>query len=401
MNRAKTLVCTGFFILSLCGVLPQGQSIVSRAQQTAQDRPEQVEPFQRRPTNMKRDLLYVAVPGRRNYLQYGGIGVLVFDAGRHFQFVKRIPTWDYPASQEPESIKGMSANATTGMLYLSTNYRLAAMDLKTDKMVWEQTFDGDCCDRAAVSPDGKIIYAPSVVEGHAWWYVVDAMTGREIKKLDTGAANAPHNTIFSLDGSRVFLSGPVVAVADTKTNTVVQTLKFGNKVRPFTINGQGTYVYADVNDLLGFEVADVKTGEVVQRVAVKGFGWSPDRVIEHNCPSHGIALSPDEKELWLADLANGYIHVFDTTVKPPQQIRSIRTRSSPSWITFGLDGKYVYPSSGDIIDAASKQIVAGLKDEVGRQVESEKILEILFVDGKPLRAVDQFGVGQVRGPIAN
>ncbi len=363
------------------------------------DRPEQVEPFQRRPTNVKRDLLYVAVPGRRNYLQYGGIGVLVFDAGRHFQFVKRIPTWDYPASQEPESIKGMSANAGTGMLYLSTNYRLAAMNLTTEKIVWEQKFDGDCCDRAAVSPDGKVVYAPAI-EGHAW-YVVDAMTGKEIKKLDTGPLNSPHNTIFSLDGSRVFLSGPLLAIADTKTNTVVQTLKFGNKVRPFTINGGGTYVFANVNDLLGFEVADVKTGEVIHRVQVNGFGWSKDRVIEHSCPSHGIALSPDEKELWVGDLANGYIHVFDSTVMPPRQMKSIRTRSNPSWITFGLDGKYVYPSSGDVIDAASKQVVNGLRDEVGRQVESEKILEIMFVDGKPIRAVDQFGVGQVRDAVAN
>jgi len=395
MSRVKLLVWAGFVVLVLSGLLPLGQNVFSRAQQAPMDRPEQVEPFKRRPTNVKRDLVYVGVPGRRNYLQYGGIGVLVFDAGRHFQFVKRIPTWDYPASQEPESIKGMSANASTGMLYLSTNYRLAAMDLRTEKIVWEQTYDGDCCDRASVSPDGKIVYAP-VIEGHAW-YVVDAMTGKEIKKLDTGAVNSPHNTIFTLDGSRVFMSGPLIAIADTKTNTVVQTLKFGNKVRPFTINGAGTYVFADVNDLLGFEVADVRTGEVIHRVEVNGFGWAKDRVVEHSTPSHGIALSPDEKELWLGDLANGYIHVFDATVMPPKQMKSIRTRSNPSWITFGIDGKYVYPSSGDVIDAATKQVVAGLRDEVGRQVESEKILEILFIDGKPIRAVDQFGVGQVRG----
>jgi hypothetical protein len=82
--------------------------------------------------------------------------VLVFDAGRHFQFVKRIPTWDYPASQDTGKHQGHVRQRGHGMLYLSTNYRLAAMDLKTEKMVWEQTYDGDCCDRAAVSPDGKI-----------------------------------------------------------------------------------------------------------------------------------------------------------------------------------------------------------------------------------------------------
>ncbi|MGD0908033.1 MAG: hypothetical protein ABSA96_10660 [Candidatus Acidiferrales bacterium] len=395
MNPTRLIVCTACFsILAAAGVLRHGPRIVHAAQQNVPDRPEQVEPFQRRPVNVKRDLLYVAVPGRRHYLQYGGVGVLVFDAGRHFQFVKRITTWDSPAGQEPESMHGIAANPITGLLYISTNFRLAAMDLKTDKIVWEQTYDGDCCDRVAVSPDGKLLYIPTV-EGHAW-YVADGVTGKQIKKIDSVTVDNPHNTIFSLDGSRVFLSGPTIGIADTKTNTVVQTIKFGNSVRPFTINGRGSYVFANVNGLLGFEVADVKSGEVIHRVEVDGFGWSKERTTEHNCPSHGIALSPDEKELWLSDMANGYIHVFDATVMPPKQMKSIRTRSNPSWIIFSVDGKFVIPSSGDVIDAGTKQVVGGLTDEIGRQVESEKMLEVQFIDGKPIRVGNQIGAGQVR-----
>ena len=59
-----------------------------------------------------------------------------------------------------------------------------------------------------------------------------------------------------------------------------------------------------------------------------------------------------------------------------------------------LNGK-VLPSSGDIIDAASKKVIGGLRDETGREVQSEKLVEVLFVDGKPVRTVDQFGIGQV------
>ena len=40
-----------------------------------------------------RRLLYVAQPGIRNYQQYGGVGVLVYDIDRDHAFVKRIPTW--------------------------------------------------------------------------------------------------------------------------------------------------------------------------------------------------------------------------------------------------------------------------------------------------------------------
>jgi len=35
-----------------------------------------------------------------------------------------------------------------------------------------------------------------------------------------------------------------------------------------------------------------------------------------------------------------------------------------------------------------------LSDEKGRQVQSEKIVEIDFADGKPVRAGDQFGLGR-------
>ena len=41
----------------------------------------------------ERRFLYIAVPGIRNYVQYGGVGVLVYDIDAGYKFVKRIPTW--------------------------------------------------------------------------------------------------------------------------------------------------------------------------------------------------------------------------------------------------------------------------------------------------------------------
>jgi hypothetical protein len=63
-------------------------------------------------------------------------------------------------------------------------------------------------------------------------------------------------------------------------------------------------------------------------------------------------------------------------------------------VTFSLDGKYAYPSTGDVIDTATKKIVTVLTDEKGRQVHSEKMVEIHFQDGRPVAAGDQFGLGR-------
>jgi WD40 repeat protein len=351
----------------------------------------------RRARGNVRDLLYAAVPGRVDDIGFGGIGILVFDASRNFRFVKRIPTWDYPAAQSPENVKGVAVSQSLGIIYISTVKRLAAWDLLTEKKVWEQTYDGHCCDRMALSPDGKTMYVPSF-EGPNW-YVVDAKTGNLIKDLPTPATLGAHNTIWSLDGSKVFLAGlrsKTMSIADPKTHSIVQTVgPFANFVRPFTVNGAGTLIYANVNDLLGFQIADVKTGKVLHTVPVEGYGWARERLAGHGCPSHGIALSPDENEVWVTDGSNSTVHVFDNTVMPPKQIRSIKMRDQPFWLTWSANGKWVYSSSGDIIDAATKQVIAGLKDELGREVQGEKAVEVIFQDGKPVKAVDQFGVGQV------
>src|SRR5262249_32647377 len=100
-----------------------------------------------------RRYLYVAVPGIRNYVEYGGVGILVYDVDAGYRFVKRLPTFDLAAGEAPENVKGIAASARTGRLYVTTPRRLAAFDLVTGKMLWNRTYEGGC-DRMALSPDG-------------------------------------------------------------------------------------------------------------------------------------------------------------------------------------------------------------------------------------------------------
>jgi len=79
---------------------------------------------------------------------------------------------------------------------------------------------------------------------------------------------------------------------------------------------------------------------------------------------------------------NDYIHIFDNTQMPPKQIASIKTTSGPYWITPSIDGKLAYVSSGDIIDMKSRKIVGQMKDEFGRTMYSEKLLDMIFTNGK-------------------
>jgi hypothetical protein len=335
--------------------------------------------------------LYVVCPGIRNYLEFGGAGILVFDIDAGHKFVRRIET---PASREmsPDNIKGVCASAATGRLYFTTRSKLFCLDLVTDKTLWEiEPPNGT--DRMSMTPDGKLLYVPSFEKDT--WNVIDAESGKWLAEVVT--KSGAHNTVVSRDGRRMYLGGlksPLLFVADTATHKVVQEVgPFAGAIRPFTVNGKATRAYICVNDCLGFEIGDLATGKKLHRVEVAGF--ERGMVKRHGCPSHGIGLAPDEREVWVVDAANQRLHVFDNTVEPPKQHESIALREQPGWITFSLDGKFAYPSTGEVIDTRTKKTVTALADEQGREVHSEKMVEIHFAGGKPVASGDQFGVGRV------
>src|SRR6266446_3708262 len=84
--------------------------------------------------------LYVAEPGIRNYLEYGGHGLLVFDIDHGHKFIKRIPTAGLDEKGVPINVKGVCASARTKRLYISTIKQLMCIDLVSEKLLWERAY---------------------------------------------------------------------------------------------------------------------------------------------------------------------------------------------------------------------------------------------------------------------
>ena len=335
--------------------------------------------------------LYVAVPGIRNYLGYGGHGIVVFDIDNNHRFVKRIKTQGIGANGKPSNVKGVAVSLPLNSIYVSTLQTVQRIDLTTEKVIWEKTFEGGA-DRMSISPDGKIMYLPSLEK--TFWNVVDCETGNIIApKIEV--VRRAHNTIYGPSGRYAYLAdiaSPLLHVADTKTHTVVKKVgPFGNGIRPFTINSDESLAFVTVDSLLGFEVGDLNAGTKLARIAVEG--WNPGPVRRHGNPSHGIGLTPDEKEVWVCDGFNMRLHIFSTT-PPYQQLTSIPLQDMPGWVTFSLDGKYAYPSSGEVIDVKTRKVLYLLQDEFKNTVESEKLVEVQFSGNKLVRIGDQFGIGR-------
>ena len=304
--------------------------------------------------------------------------------------------------------KGIGASVQLGRLYVTSHRgdELIAIDLATDSIVWRKNF-GKYADSFWVTPDGRRIYLP--LRGEVFWRVIDAATGAVLGQIDTERGKqyavdpiadiGPHNTWMDPAGRRVYmevLTVSYVYVADARTNQVLGKIgPFSKGIRPFVVTDDERYLYANVDGLLGFEVAEIGKdflrGGMIRRVEAR---IPPERLADipdppkqkpHSTPSHGINITPDQKEVWMVDGVYGYVYVFDVTSPTTEQIASIpifaeRTqRPHPGWITFGIDGRYAYPDGGVVIDTRTKKVVA-------RIPTSEKLIEVDFENGKAVRA---------------
>jgi hypothetical protein len=354
-----------------------------------------------------RDLVYIGTPGGASDEPESGVatgeGLVVLDAKANFAFVKRIHLQNLSAPILPEEISGMSADPTTNMIYVSTRGHLIAMDLATEKVVWNNTYKpGTCCERGQITPDGLTLEVGSDLKD--FHYVIDAWTGKVKGTIPTPQSMFNHNMNMSPDGKTVFdaPNGITLTVADMATMKPTHTITFDDHIRVLVINHDATRVYANLNNLDGFEIADANTGKILKRVEVPGELWKAKwadpnlHFFGHGAPQHGIALTPDESEIWSPDDINDMVWVYDNTGEWPvlDKVKSFKTDHAVGWITMGLDGRLAFMSSGDVVDVKTHTIVGKLKDEYGHLIHSEKFLDMAFdPNGHLLRTVNQFAIG--------
>jgi len=87
----------------------------------------------------------------------------------------------------------------------------------------------------------------------------------------------------------------------------------------------------------------------------------------------------------VVDGVYGYVYVYDVTAMPPKYVSGVplykdpQEQPHPGWISFGIDGRYAYPDGGAVIDTKTKKVAA-------RIPTSEKLLEVDFESGKPVKA---------------
>jgi len=295
-------------------------------------------------------------------------------------------------------VRGATAAAPTHRFYVMYNRdlqgHLAAVDLLTNRVLWDKVLHRPGVDRGNITPDGKTIYLPTWESDPDSPYelVVDALTGAVVGKVTVAAHS--HDTIVSLDGKRVFMETKsatgAMYVADTATNHAVDTISgycCSRVLGPFSINGADTLVVNDVYGYAGFQMPSITTGRVIASVPFVG---------THGSTGHGIAWTPDEREVWVDDGGNPFVHIYDMTTTPVRQTHLVRVSNpSPHWITFSIDGRFAYVAGRKGTGDPTDVIHTSTYQRIGTLSPSEDLLEVDFSHHVVTQVGDQFGVGRV------
>ena len=348
------------------------------------------------------------VTGTHHYFYTFPNGTMnVYDMDNNFALVQSV-------SIPTTNVRGVVFDPQSGMLYFSDGGNggsngtgvLIKYNLVTQAVVYKQSYPFGV-DSMAITPDGKTIYMPDgSASTDGTWHIISTATGQVTGSILTAAGVAPHDTDMSANGQYVYMEGVtsnVLYVASIATNQIVQKVQpFTHLIRPFVVNQSGTLAYVTENGIIGFGVGNLQTGNVLYNVSAPGFSLPPGFDTTYTTPSHGISLSPDGKTVYVVDMPNSYVHVFNVNGLPntaPTMTASIPITpisgtespckidcSKEGWLEQSLDGRYLFVgNSGSIIDTTTDQVVANLNT----LSDTRMFLEVDWVNGVPVNSEDR------------
>jgi YVTN family beta-propeller protein len=277
---------------------------------------------------------------------------------RTFQVIGQIKTGDHP--------HGAAASAD-GRHFFTTiegDHTLLAIDTATDRAVQSIKLTG-LPNQCAVTPDGRYVGVP--IRGGDSVNVVDVTQGKIVKDLPV---KVPHNCYNARRNDHLFVTSMgenKVKLIDLKTLSYLAEISVGGVPRPLAVTHDEQTLYCALSDLHGFVIADIPQRKVVQTVDLPPLPAGVQFPVPRT-PTHGLELTPDEKELWVTSCGTDTVYVFDTVAK--KIVDKVSVGKGPNWVTFSPDGRYccvsnVLSDDVSILDVAKRREAARVK--VGKQ----------------------------------
>ena len=229
----------------------------------------------------------------------------------------------------------------------------------------------------AVSPDGR--QAAVVAYGGTSIDVFDVRSRAKLRTIELAPNQGPHGLIWLPDGRLVATTerSQTVSVIDTKRRDAVSAVRTGQA---------GTHMVAVSPDMRRAYTANIAAGTVSVIDLAAG---AKLRDLAVGGKPEGIALARGGGELWVADLDGARVQAFDT--RTFARLAEVKTGPVPIRVAASPNGHWIVTSNLDsgsltVIDARTRKAVREVRvsgSEAARQVT------ILFsADGRRIYAAE-------------
>jgi DNA-binding beta-propeller fold protein YncE len=338
--------------------------------------------------------------------------VRVYDIDHGFKLVE-----SFTLTGTDKGVRGVAVSPRTHTMFVSyggdggangSGYVLA-YDLLHRRVVWSVHLRTGI-DSGAVSNDGKLLYMPDgELSSDGDWYILSTAGGSVVGKIST-PGEGPHDGVLSADGKLLQLgdrNSSHLAVYDLQTGQLLlQREKLAGGVRPNTLNGADTVSFTTATGFDGFQVSSLTKPGLPVLFTERFAGCSGP----FSTCSHGVSLSPNNRQLYVVDTVHKAIQVWDVHAVAegvaPVHLATVAVDGlqgseqgcaydcgRDGWLQHSLDGRYVFAGdTGDVIQTSTYRVVA----RIGNLLNTRKFVEIDWSRGMPIATSGRQGVGQVR-----
>ena len=192
-----------------------------------------------------------------------------------------------------------------------------------------------------IDPQKRFLYTSLIGSGEIWKF--DIITDTFVGKASAGNASA--NVVISPDGSKAYVTnwditnpnGRAVQVIDTATLTKIQQINVGLAPHGISFSHDGKLIYVTNYFSDSISILNAADNSEIARVLL-----APDvnPVRSSKYQPLQVALTPDDKFVYVTCYASEEVRVIDTAAK--NVVATIRVGKSPFLLDVTPNGQFVY-----------------------------------------------------------
>lgn len=279
-------------------------------------------------------------------------------------------------AQQPEPVPG--GPGVTGTLLIGNKGEdtLSFVDLASGREIGRAA-TGRMPHEIAISPDGR--QAAVVAYGARAIDIFDIASRTRLRTIDLTPNDGPHGLVWLADGR-------ILATTERSQSLTIVDTRNGDRVTAIATGQQGSHMVAVTPDARRAFTANIAAGTVSVLDLVAG---TKIRDIPVGGRPEGIALTPDGRTLWVGDLATPRVQVYDAASY--ERLGEVATGAVPIRVLASPDGRWIVTSnlgggSLTVIDARTRAVVRTIP--VSGEQAAGQVTILFSPDGRRIYAAE-------------